>query len=116
MKLSTTVREAVADVQVQIPEEEGKAHPGAARSGARQGAVLNTLTSTSGQRTYDHAIREFVGWYCSPATVNLRLAAVPAHRVRSSRRRPPEPRTGGRNPAGEGRAADWRAPWPLADA
>jgi hypothetical protein len=28
-------------------------------------AVLNGLTSTSGQRTYDHAIREFVGWYCS---------------------------------------------------
>jgi hypothetical protein len=28
-------------------------------------AVLNSLTSTSGQRTYDHAIREFVAWYCS---------------------------------------------------
>jgi len=63
-------------------------------------AVLNSLTSNSGQRTYDHAIREFVAWYCSeprlafnrtvvlryrihleqrgyaPATVNLRLAAV----------------------------------------
>jgi site-specific recombinase XerD len=56
--------------------------------------------SASGQRTYDHAIREFVAWYCSeprlafnrtvalryrihleqrgyaPATINLRLAAV----------------------------------------
>ena len=63
-------------------------------------AVLNTLTSRSGQRTYDHAISEFVEWYCSeprlafnrtvvlryrihleerqyaPATINLRLAAV----------------------------------------
>jgi hypothetical protein len=63
-------------------------------------AVLNSLTSPSGQRTYDHAIREFVGWYCSeprlafnrtvvlryrshlehrnyaPATINLRLAAA----------------------------------------
>lgn len=63
-------------------------------------AVLSSLTSRSGQRTYDHAIREFVGWYCSeprlefnrtvvlcyrifleqrqyaPATINLRLAAV----------------------------------------
>jgi site-specific recombinase XerD len=63
-------------------------------------AVLSSLTSASGQRTYDHAIREFVGWYCSeprlafnrtvvqryrihleqrqhaPATINLRLAAV----------------------------------------
>ena len=33
-------------------------------------AVLNTLTSKSGQRTYDHAITEFVEWYCS----ELRLA------------------------------------------
>jgi integrase len=63
-------------------------------------AVLNSLSSTSGQRTYDHAIQEFVAWYCSeprlafnrtavlryrihleqrryaPATINLRLAAV----------------------------------------
>src|SRR5215208_901866 len=63
-------------------------------------AVLNSLTSATGQRTYDHAIREFVAWYCSeprlafnrtvvlryrihlqqrqyaPATINLRLAAV----------------------------------------
>src|SRR3954453_18278075 len=63
-------------------------------------AVLNRLTSSSGQRTYDHAIQEFVTWYCSeprlafnrtvvlryrihleqrhyaPATINLRLAAV----------------------------------------
>jgi hypothetical protein len=63
-------------------------------------AVLSSLTSKSGQRTYDHAIREFVAWYCSeprlafnrtvvlryrihleqrgyaPATINLRLAAV----------------------------------------
>jgi site-specific recombinase XerC len=62
--------------------------------------VLSSLTSASGQRTYDHAIREFLGWYCSeprlafnrtvvqryrihleqrqyaPATINLRLAAV----------------------------------------
>jgi integrase len=63
-------------------------------------AVLNSLTSASGQRTYEHAITEFVAWYCSeprlafnrtvvlryrihleqrryaPATINLRLAAV----------------------------------------
>jgi integrase len=63
-------------------------------------AVLDSLSSVSAQRTYDHAIREFVGWYCSeprlafnrtvvlryriqleqrhyaPATINLRLAAV----------------------------------------
>lgn len=63
-------------------------------------AVLNSLTSPSSQRSYDHAIREFVDWYCSeprlafdktvvtryrisleqrqyaPSTINLRLAAV----------------------------------------
>ena len=63
-------------------------------------AVLNTLTSKSGQRTYDDAITEFVEWYCSeprlafnrtfvlryrisleqrryaPSIINLRLAAV----------------------------------------
>src|ERR1700746_1975553 len=63
-------------------------------------AVLNSLTSPSSQRTYDHAIREFIDWYCSeprlafnktvvtryrisleqrlyaPSTINLRLAAV----------------------------------------
>ena len=63
-------------------------------------AVLDSLSSASAQRTYDHAIREFVGWYCSeprlafnrtvvlryrihleqrhyaPATIKLRLAAV----------------------------------------
>ena len=63
-------------------------------------AVLNILASKSGQRTHDHAIDEFVDWYCSeprqafnrtvvpryrihleqrhyaPATINLRLAAV----------------------------------------
>jgi hypothetical protein len=32
-------------------------------------AVLNTLTSKSGQRTYDHAITEFVEWYCSEPRV-----------------------------------------------
>ncbi|MBA3296270.1 MAG: hypothetical protein H0U19_04990 [Acidobacteria bacterium] len=26
-------------------------------------SVLNSLTSASGKRTYDHAINEFVGWY-----------------------------------------------------
>jgi integrase len=63
-------------------------------------AVLSTLTSKSGQRSCDHAINEFVDWYCSeprlafnrtvvlryrifleqkplaPTTINLRLAAV----------------------------------------
>ena len=63
-------------------------------------AVLNTLTAESAQRSYEHAITEFVDWYCSEprlafnrvvvlryrmhleqrqyaaSTINLRLAAV----------------------------------------
>ena len=63
-------------------------------------AVLNSLSSVSSRRSYDHAIRDFIDWYCSeprlsfnkivvtryrialeqrryaPATINLRLAAV----------------------------------------
>jgi integrase len=63
-------------------------------------AVLNSFTSRSSQRSYDHAIREFIDWYCSEprlafnktvvtrylicleqahyasSTINLRLAAI----------------------------------------
>jgi integrase len=63
-------------------------------------AVLNSLSSPSSRRSYDHAIRDFIDWYCSElrlafnrtvltryrialegrryasSTINLRLAAV----------------------------------------
>src|SRR5207245_7673132 len=63
-------------------------------------AVLNSLTSASSKRSYEHAIREFIDWYCSehrlafnrtvltryrialdqhpypPSTINLSLAAI----------------------------------------
>ena len=69
-------------------------------------AVLNSLPSQSSQRSYDHAIREFIDWYCSEprlafnktvvtryrifleqahyasSTINLRLAAVAALRMK----------------------------------
>jgi hypothetical protein len=35
-----------------------------------ESVVINSLTSKSGQRTYEHAITEFADWYCS----ELRLA------------------------------------------
>ena len=34
-------------------------------------AVLNSLTSKSGQRTYDRAITDFVDWYCSEPRLAL---------------------------------------------
>jgi hypothetical protein len=63
---SATVKEAVAEAEVKVPEEEtAQTNPGVARFEQAKGAVLNSLTSTSGQRTYDQAITEFVAWYCS---------------------------------------------------
>lgn len=50
-------------------------------------AVLNSLTSRSSQRSHDHAIREFIDWYCGL--------------------RPSESRPCGRNPAGQGRKEAW---------
>ena len=40
-------------------------------------AVLNNFTSASRQRTYDHAIREFVGWYCSEPALRLTARCPP---------------------------------------
>ena len=47
-------------------------------------AVLNSLTSARGQRTYEHAIQEFVAWYCSEP----RLAFNRAKLVRRAYSRP----------------------------
>lgn len=39
-------------------------------------AVINSLTSKSGQRTYDHAITEFVNWYRSEPRLALNRTVV----------------------------------------
>jgi hypothetical protein len=46
-------------------------------------AVLNSLTSASGQRTYDHAIREFVAWYSpiSPRISNRSRRMIETQKV-----------------------------------
>ena len=44
-------------------------------------AVLNSLTSASGQRTYDHAIREFVAWYCSEPRLAFNRTVVLRYRI-----------------------------------
>ena len=133
MKLSATAKEAVADVQVEIrkkrPPKRVLALPDLEHA---KTAVSNSLTSASGQRTYDHAIREFVAWYCSeprlafnrtvvlryrihleqrryaPATINLRLAAVRriAYEAADAGLLSPEQAAGSPR---EGGATDWRA-------
>ncbi len=44
-------------------------------------AVLNTLTFVSGQRTYDHAINDFVEWYCSEPRLAFNRTVVPRYRI-----------------------------------
>ena len=44
-------------------------------------AVVNSLTSASGKRTYDHAISEFVGWYCSEPRLALNRTVVLRYRI-----------------------------------
>jgi hypothetical protein len=91
-------------------------------------AVLNNLTSKSGQRTYDCVITDFVDWYCSgprlafnrtvvlryriyleqkqyaPTTINNNDQPAPGRRatsrVRSRRFRPAQSRARGWDPTG----------------
>ena len=49
-------------------------------------AVLNNLTSASSQRTYDHAIREFVAWYCSEPRLGSTRTVVLRHRIHLEQR------------------------------
>jgi integrase len=44
-------------------------------------AVLNSLTSGSSQRSYDHAIREFIDWYCSEPRLAFNRTVVTRYRI-----------------------------------
>ena len=44
-------------------------------------AVLNTLTSKSGQRSYDRAITDFVDWYCSEPRLSFNRTVVLRYRI-----------------------------------
>jgi site-specific recombinase XerD len=44
-------------------------------------AVLNSLTSPSSQRSYDHAIREFIEWYCSEPRLAFNKTVVTRYRI-----------------------------------
>jgi len=52
-------------------------------------AVLNTLTSVSGQRTYDHAINEFVEWYCSEPRLAFNRTVILRYRIHLELNHPP---------------------------
>lgn len=44
-------------------------------------AVLDSLTSPSSQRTYNHAIREFIEWYCSEPRLAFNKSVVTRYRI-----------------------------------
>jgi integrase len=44
-------------------------------------AVLNSLTSPSSQRTYDHAVREFIDRYCSEPRLAFNKTVVTRYRI-----------------------------------
>jgi len=44
-------------------------------------AILSRLTSRSSQRTYDHAIREFIEWYCSEPRLAFNKTVVTRYRI-----------------------------------
>ena len=55
-------------------------------------AVLNSLTSLASRRTYEYAIEEFIGWYCSEPRLAFNRIVVtcyPYNWKRGAWRRPP---------------------------
>src|SRR3954454_22997751 len=44
-------------------------------------AVLNSLPSVSSQRSYDHAIRQFIDWYCSEPRLAFNKTVVTRYRI-----------------------------------
>ena len=44
-------------------------------------AVPNSLASQSSQRSYDHAIREFIEWYCSEPRLAFNKTVVTRYRM-----------------------------------
>src|SRR5215210_4067091 len=74
-------KEAVADVPTRKRKRSPKrvlALPDLEQSKA---AALNTLTSKSGQRSYDHAITDFVDWYCSEPRLAFNRTVVLRYRI-----------------------------------
>ena len=141
MKLSATAKEAVADVQVEISQEEAaQAGSGAPGSRTRQDSrpeQPDVCQRSANLRPRDSRVRRLVLFGAAPRVQPHRRTPVPdsprttqvcaghdqssarrgpSDRVRGSRRRPVKSRPGGRSPPGEGGATDRRPPRELADA
>jgi hypothetical protein len=102
-------------------------------------SVLNSLTSLQSRRSYQHAMDEFIEWYCSEPRLALNRAVVLRYRLqlggeearclnhqRPARCRPPtglrggrhgvaEPRTGRGHSTYQGSAVTRSARWQLAE-
>jgi hypothetical protein len=50
-------------------------------------AVLNSLPSLSSRRSYDHAIRDFIDWYCSEPRLAFNRTVVTRYRIALEQRR-----------------------------
>ena len=88
MKLSATAKEAVADVQVEISQEEAaQAGSGPPGSRTRQDRSPEQPDVCQRQRTYDHAIREFVAWYCSEPRLAFNRTVVLRYRIHLEQRK-----------------------------
>jgi hypothetical protein len=44
-------------------------------------AVLNSLPSLNSRRSYDHAIRDFIEWYCSEPRLAFNKTVVTRYRI-----------------------------------
>jgi hypothetical protein len=67
-------------------------------------AVMKSLTSASSKRSYDHAIHEFIDWYCSEPRLAFNRTVVTRYRI-ALEPAPicsidDQPETGGDTPAG----------------
>ena len=70
MAKSKTIRKRTPKHVLKLPDLEQSKY-----------AVLNTLTSRSSQRTHDHAIREFIEWYCSEPRLAFNKTVVTRYRI-----------------------------------
>lgn len=68
-----------------MPKTKRKRHPRAVLRlpdlEHSKSTVLNSLTSPSSQRSYDHAIREFINWYCSEPRLAFNKTVVTRYRI-----------------------------------